>query len=97
MNEKMHKNRIVILMVILSTSFISSGIVANAPRFEQYLMPGFEIYFAPEDNCEGHLKTLIQNARYSIHCALFELELDSYSPRVGKSEKSGEGCKNRGR
>jgi phosphatidylserine/phosphatidylglycerophosphate/cardiolipin synthase-like enzyme len=86
----MHKNRIIILMVfILSISFISPTIVALTSSYEQYFIPGFEIYFTPEDNCEGRLKILIQNAGFSIHCALFELELDSIAQELVRAKRSG--------
>jgi len=36
-----------------------------------------KVYFCPKDNCEGILYTLLDNAKSSIHCALFDLKLDS--------------------
>jgi phosphatidylserine/phosphatidylglycerophosphate/cardiolipin synthase-like enzyme len=36
-----------------------------------------EVFFCPRDNCGQHLAQFISNAQVSVHCALYDLDLDN--------------------
>ncbi|MFA6889031.1 MAG: phospholipase D-like domain-containing protein [Candidatus Woesearchaeota archaeon] len=44
-----------------------------------------EVYFCPQDNCEQQLLERISNANYSIHCAFFDLNVDSIINALSES------------
>ena len=46
-----------------------------------------EVYFCPYENCENKLVNFISTAQESIHCALFEIGLESLQERLLEKEK----------
>ena len=38
--------------------------------------PPIETYFCPKDNCEQTLISYIEHAKYSVHCAFYDLDLE---------------------
>ncbi|MAG08081.1 hypothetical protein CMO89_01300 [Candidatus Woesearchaeota archaeon] len=70
------KTLLFIIMLFLITSCsanITSNAVADIPREKGEI----KAFFCPSDNCEGILHSLLKNAKRSIHCALFDLKLES--------------------
>lgn len=46
-----------------------------------------EVYFCPQEDCEGRLVNFLDSAQQSIHCALFEIDLPSVQSKL--LEKAG--------
>lgn len=56
------------------TSIVSNVILPDGDIRETNLAP--EVLFCPADGCETRLRTLIESANVSIHCALYDVELE---------------------
>jgi phosphatidylserine/phosphatidylglycerophosphate/cardiolipin synthase-like enzyme len=90
----MSEKKVVFLMVLMLSLFFSfPSLFAWSPHTEIDLAWGFYVQFSPEDDCETHLKLLIQNAQKSIHCAFYEIELDSIAQELVRSQKAGKDVK----
>lgn len=46
-----------------------------------------EVYFCPDQNCEGALISFLDSAEISIHCALFDIGLNSVQEKLLEKEK----------
>tara|TARA_Y100000310_G_scaffold5667_1_gene6579 strand:+ start:3325 stop:4293 length:969 start_codon:yes stop_codon:yes gene_type:complete len=64
---------IIILLVSSCSNDISGGSVVDIPEENGEI----KAYFCPEDNCEEVLHYLLDSAKQSIHCAFFDLKLES--------------------
>lgn len=47
-----------------------------------------EVYFCPQDNCESSFVNFLDSAQESIHCALFEVDLQSVQDKLIEKSKS---------
>ena len=50
-----------------------------------------DIFFCPQDNCEQNLLNLLEQAEESIHCALFEVGLESVKNKLIEKSKAKKG------
>lgn len=76
--------KIFFLIILVLYGCTSSGSAINSITKET--IPEPLIYFCPEDNCENLLSEYIKNSQKSIHCALYDMDLDNLS--ILFSEKS---------
>lgn len=84
---KFSKNKLVIVFLIFSifiNGCIQSHTVKEIPQ-ETNFKP--VVYFCPEDNCEGVLAGFIGSAKKYVHCALFDLDLESVVRVLGEKSK----------
>jgi phosphatidylserine/phosphatidylglycerophosphate/cardiolipin synthase-like enzyme len=82
-----------LIAFVLTLLFAYPSVFASSTHHTTNFTWGFDVYFSPEDDCEGRLRMLIQNARDSIHCALYEIELDSIAQELIRAEKAGKDVK----
>jgi hypothetical protein len=64
---------------------VTEGIVKEIPAEEG---PEIEVYFCPRENCEEMLHKFISSAEKSVHCALFELNLESIKKIMDEKSRS---------
>ena len=76
------------LMLIIFLSSCSSSITSRTIIETPKESGELKAYFCPEDNCEEVLHYLLNNAKYSIHCALFDLKLESIINVLKEKSKS---------
>lgn len=66
-------------------SSITGGAVKEIPAEDG---PDIEVYFCPKDNCEDKLYEFIESADESVHCAFFELNLESIKKLMDEESKN---------
>ncbi|HLC81253.1 MAG TPA: phospholipase D-like domain-containing protein [Candidatus Nanoarchaeia archaeon] len=69
-------------VLVIASFFISDDETSPA---EEGTM---EVYFCPQDNCEGQLVAFLDSAQQSIHCALFDVGLESIQQKLAEKEKT---------
>ncbi len=79
---------LVLLILLLSgcTTLSPSGQVTKAPKIVREDEKNLEIYFCPQDGCQEKLVELLSEAEKSIHCALFDLDLDDIKDELKRDE-----------
>ena len=71
---------LVLLTLLLSSCSTGKGI-ANTKTYLQD-QGTMELYFCPDENCEGALVSFLDSAEQSIHCALFDIGLKSVQEKL---------------
>ena len=76
---------LVLISLLLSGCSTGKGI-ANP---ETYLQDQgtIELYFCPQEDCEGALVSFLDSAEQSIHCALFDIGLKSIQEKLREKQK----------
>ena len=69
-------------VLVIASFFISDDETSPA---EEGTM---EVYFCPQDNCEGQLVAFLDSAQQSIHCALFDVGLESIQHKLTEKAKN---------
>ncbi|HII16942.1 TPA: hypothetical protein HA361_03440 [Candidatus Woesearchaeota archaeon] len=80
----------IILLSLASLLILSSCAQVNTSPEPQRIYesgPDIEVYFCPLDDCEGILGRNLQQAEESLHCALFDLDLNSAIDIIIKKKK----------
>ena len=75
-----------IFIVAISGDFesIVGNIALNKPIIiEETNLPP-EVYFCPQDNCEQILLELTDSSKNTVHCALYDLDLDNIINKLGE-------------
>ena len=75
-----------ILFCVLAVFIAASFLVSEKHNLEE--QGSIDLYFCPEDNCEQQLITFLESAQKSIHCALFEVELEKLKEVLLKKAKT---------
>lgn len=75
-----------LLILLLSgcTGIQPSGQVTKGPKIVREGEKNIEVYFCPQDQCEKILVDLLGSAEKSIHCALYDLELEKIKDVIDK-------------
>ena len=70
----------IILFCFLAVLIVAGFLVSedNDPIEEGTI----DLYFCPQDNCEQQFIAFLDSAQESIHCALFEVELESLKEKL---------------
>ena len=78
-----------IILFITSCSFenITGNVIANPITTSIQDSGEIELYFCPQDDCENILVSFIDSAEKSVHCALFDVGLESVQQKLLKKEK----------
>ena len=80
----MKKTIFIILTLLLITSCTTSEQIPSE------ISNPVEIYFCPRDNCEQHFIDFIESAKFSLHCALFDLKLENVINTLAEKSKTPE-------
>jgi phosphatidylserine/phosphatidylglycerophosphate/cardiolipin synthase-like enzyme len=43
-----------------------------------------DVYFCPKDNCAEIIKSIVRNAKSSVHCAFYDLDLEDLTTEIAK-------------
>ena len=73
-------------MLIISLIFLISCTNTVTSNVVKEYGPEPEVYFCPRDNCEARLVDLINNAENFIHCAFYDLDLNSVIEVINKTK-----------
>ncbi len=65
----------ILIFLLILTSCSTSYTITQPILKEEIKEP--EVYFCPQDDCEGIFLTQINKAQQTIHCALFDLDLEN--------------------
>lgn len=70
-----------LVLIIFSLSCTLSG---KPTSIDSYIKDAgsLEVYFCPQEDCEGRLVNFLDSAQQSIHCALFEINLPSVQSKL---------------
>ncbi|MBS3116779.1 DUF1669 domain-containing protein [Candidatus Woesearchaeota archaeon] len=82
---------IILFFIFISyflTNLISDGLKTSTTNTFVQDSGIIEIFFCPQDNCEEHLLIFLSSAKKSIHCALYDLGLNSVKELLIKKEKT---------
>ncbi len=73
---------------LLSNEKITSGAITKS-NIESILLDNgnIELFFCPRDDCENNLVAFLDSAKESIHCALFDIGLESVQDKLLEKEK----------
>jgi len=73
-----------IFTVTLSSNFdtLVGNIILEKPEIVQETNLPLEVYFCPQDNCEQILIDLIDSSKNTVHCALYDLDLDNLTQKL---------------
>lgn len=76
-----------VVLIIFSVSCTLSG---QPTSIDSYIKDtgSLEVYFCPQEDCEGRLVNFLDSAQQSIHCALFEINLPSVQSKLLEKAKS---------
>ena len=76
----------IILFCFLAVLIVAGFLVSedNDPIEEGTI----DLYFCPQDNCEQQFIAFLDSAQESIHCALFEVELESLKEKLLEKAKT---------
>jgi phosphatidylserine/phosphatidylglycerophosphate/cardiolipin synthase-like enzyme len=80
----MKKFAIFLLFLVLGCSNLTGNSVKTIPR---EFSRDIEVYFCPRDNCGERLVNFISNAKTSVHCALFDLEIEGVISALAEKSK----------
>ena len=70
---------------------ISIILITSCSTFEEIpseINNPIEIYFCPRDNCNQHFIEFINSAKFSLHCALFDLKLGDVINALAEKSKT---------
>ncbi len=95
----MKKTRLIITVLILFAAvfylrtFDLTGSLTyqeETPKVQYALKDqgAIQLYFCPREDCEGALVQFLQSAQHSIHCALFEIDLESVKTVLLEKQRS---------
>jgi phosphatidylserine/phosphatidylglycerophosphate/cardiolipin synthase-like enzyme len=65
--------------------FTSSFIEPDSPSQVDFAIQdsgSIEVYFCPQEDCEGELLNFIDSAQQSLHCAMYEIDLESVQQKL---------------
>jgi len=79
------KRILLLLLIILITSCTTT--TKETPNTYLQDTGNIQIYFCPSEECETELVNFINTAKESIHCALFEVHLESLKHTLIEKEK----------
>jgi len=80
----MKRLAIFLLFLVLGCSNLAGSSVKSVPReFSQDI----EVYFCPRDSCGAELVEFILGAKKSVHCALYDLELENVISALHEKSK----------
>jgi phosphatidylserine/phosphatidylglycerophosphate/cardiolipin synthase-like enzyme len=85
----MKKLIIVVLLILLlsgCTTFEPSGQVVKVPKIVREPEKNVEVYFCPQDQCREKLVDFLVSAEKSIHCALYDLELEGVKDALDRDD-----------
>ena len=77
--------RFIFLSLIILVVFSLSCTLSGKPTIiDSYIKDtgSLEVYFCPQEDCEGKLVNFLDSAQQSIHCALFEIGLPSVQSKL---------------
>ncbi len=83
--KKMGVFLILILLVGCSERGITGRVVKEIPT---EIGRDVEVYFCPQDDCEGVLINVINSSTKSVHCAFFDIDLRDLIKVIGKKSHS---------
>lgn len=72
---------LIFLVLIISSGFVSKTETVLEDNGD------FNLYFCPQDNCETNFLNFLNSAEESIHCALFEVGLNSVKDKLLEKSK----------
>ncbi len=79
---------ILILIVFISGCSTPTAQVIKQPILIETTNSDLEVYFCPREDCEQHLFDFLNEAEVSIHCALFDLDLQKIIDLLEKKSKT---------
>ena len=70
---------LILLTILITNAMFSINLSPSTTQIEYYVQDqgNIEVYFCPHQNCEENLTAFIASAEKSIHCALFDIGLES--------------------
>jgi len=74
---------IVLFLLLIGCSSIDSNIVKEVSENKEEISY-IQVYFCPRDRCKDQLITLIESANESVHCGLFDLDLQDLKQTFDK-------------
>ncbi len=77
---------LIISLFLVSCSFsnVNSSVIVESSVYDN---GDIEVYFCPQDDCESTLVNFIDSAKESVHCALFDIGLQSVKDVLDKKAK----------
>jgi len=77
-----------LLILLLSgcTTFEPSGQVVKGPKIVREDERNVEVYFCPQDQCREKLVDFLGSAEESIHCALYDLDLEEVKDVLSRDD-----------
>jgi len=75
-----------IILLISGCTDNPVGKVIKTPEIVRETSQPPEVYFCPQDGCREHLLDLIKDGKQSIHCALFDLDLEEIINELKQKE-----------
>ena len=91
MKKRRRWSLLLVLILLLSAGIYFSGKGLEAisgklvePKINSYIVENgsLELYFCPHEDCETALLNFLGSAKESIHCALFEVDLESVKSKL---------------
>ena len=67
---------VLIMILILTGCNFTEDVTLNQPLLKETIEDPL-VYFCPRDKCEDLLISYIDNSEKSVHCALFDLDLEN--------------------
>jgi len=80
--------RKVIITPILLITLIVITSCSTSKNIPSEINNNVEIYFCPRDNCEQRFIDFIESAKFSLHCALFDLKLENVINTLAEKSKT---------
>ncbi len=77
------------LLVVVFFSLSACTLSGKPTIIDSYIKDtgSLEVYFCPQEDCEGQLVSFLDSAQSSIHCALFEIDLPSVQDKLLEKRK----------
>ena len=72
---------IIVSLVLLGCTIPSQEVIVEAGK-------PIEVYFCPRDNCESKVVSLVDEAKLSIYCAFFDLDLEKLINALDRKSRS---------
>ncbi len=87
---KVTKRILFIGLLFLLLFSISCTLSGQPTIIDSYIKDtgSLDVYFCPQEDCEGRLVNFLDSAQQSIHCALFEINLPSVQSKLLEKAKS---------
>lgn len=74
-----------LLLLLFLSGCSTGGVIKESPRLED--QGNIELYFCPQEQCEEELVSFLDSAEQSIHCAFFDIGLETVKEVLVKKEK----------